>query len=201
MSDRDPLNRQILEGLRGKLNPQTFEDAACDLLRDTFPGLVPIRGGSDAGRDGAIADGEGEAFPLVCTTESDVIGNLTKSLDSYLRDGGTRRKVVLATSQELTPRRRRNLEQRAVKKGFTLVQVIKHRGIADRLYRDAGWRRKLLGLAGTPAALSAVPLSRRPFLDLIPVGREDDLTWLRTTSGDRVLSGQPGSRKVVERLL
>ena len=60
MEDRDPLHRQILEGLRGELNPQTFEDAVCDLLRDVFPGLVPIRGGSDAGRDGALAAGGGE---------------------------------------------------------------------------------------------------------------------------------------------
>ncbi len=196
MADRDPLHRQILDRLKTvELNPKTFEDAVCDLLRDIFPSLVPIRGGSDSGRDGAIADGEGEAFPLVCTTESDVIGNLTKSLDSYLRDGGPRRKVVLATSQELTPRRRRNLEQRANEKGFTLVQVIEQHGIAQRLYRDAGWRRKLLRLARTPAALSAVPLSQRPFLELSPVGRDDDLNWLRTTSGDRVLSGQPGSGK------
>lgn len=195
MADRDPLYRQILERLSGELNGQTFEDAVCDLLRDTFPSLVPIRGGSDAGRDGAVADGEGEAFPLVATTEDDVIGNLTKSLDSYLRDGGPRRKVVLATSQELTPLRRRNLEQRAVEKGFNLVQVIERRGIAGRLYRDAGWRRKLLGLAGTPAALSAVPPSKRPFLELAPVGRNEDLVWLRTTTGDRVLSGQPGSGK------
>jgi hypothetical protein len=195
MGDRDPLHRQILERLRGELDPQTFEDAVCDLLRDTFPGLVPIRGGSDAGRDGAIADGEGEAYPLVCTTGDDLIGNLTTSLDAYVRDGGSRRKVVLATSQELTPRRRRNLEKRALEKGFTLVQVVEQRGIADRLYRDAGWRRKLLRLAGTPAALSVVPLSKRPFLDLSPVGRDEDLGWLRTTSGDRVLSGQPGSGK------
>jgi hypothetical protein len=195
MADRDPLYRQILERLSGELNGQTFEDAVCDLLHDTFPSLVPIRGGSDAGRDGAIADGEGEAFPLVTTTEPDVIGNLTKSLDSYLRNGGPRRKVVLATSQELTPQRRRNLEQRAVEKGFDLAQVIERRGIADRLYRDPGWRRKLLGLAGTPAALSAVPHSKRPFLELAPVGRDEDLTWLRTTPGDRVLSGQPGSGK------
>jgi hypothetical protein len=195
MVDRDALYGQILARLGGELNPRIFEDAVCDLLRDTFPGLVPIRGGSDSGRDGAIADGEGEAFPLICTTGKDVLGNLTASLDSYLRHGGRRRKVVLATSQELSPQRRSNLEKRAVEHGFTLVQVIDQRGIADRLYRDSKWRQKLLELAGAPAALSVVPLSSRPYLDLSPVGRDEDLDWLRTTSGDRVLSGQPGSGK------
>jgi hypothetical protein len=52
---------------------------------------VPVRGGTDAGMDGAIADDAGPAFPLVCTTAKDVIGNLTRSLNSYLRDGGNRR--------------------------------------------------------------------------------------------------------------
>jgi len=195
MGDRDPLHRQILERLGGDLNPRDFEEAVCDLLRDTFPSLVPIRGGSDSGRDGAIADGEGETYPLVCTTGADVIGNLTDSLDSYLSDGGRRRKVVLATSQALTPKRRSNLERRAVEKGFTLVQIIERHGLAQRLFRDAGWRKKLLGLSGSPEALSAVPLSKRPFLEMTPVGREEDLHWLRTTIGDRVLSGQPGAGK------
>lgn len=53
---RDPLYRQIVERLNGELDPQTFEDCAASLLRLTHLGLVPIRGGGDAGMDGAIAD-------------------------------------------------------------------------------------------------------------------------------------------------
>lgn len=194
MVDRDPFYRQILERLRGELNPGTFEDAVCDLLRDSFPTLVPIRGGSDGGRDGAIADGEGEAYPLLCTTAKDVLRNLHHSLDSYLNSGGQRCKVVIATSQELTPRKRSNLERRAREKGFELIQIVEQRGLADRFYRNPRWYRAL-GLVGAPAALSAIPHSKRPLLELSPVGRAKDLRWLRETRGDRILSGQPGSGK------
>ena len=81
---RDPFYRDIIEALNGKLDPELFEQCATDLLRDIYPGLVPIRGGSDAGMDGAIGDTEGVAFPLVATTQENVIGNFTKSLKSAL---------------------------------------------------------------------------------------------------------------------
>ena len=55
--------------------------------------------------DGAIADGQGPPYPLVTTTSEDVIGNLTTNLGTYSREGGKRRKAVLATSRALTPRR------------------------------------------------------------------------------------------------
>ncbi len=192
----DPFHRQILAALEEKrFDPQVFERCMADLLRDTFPGLVPVPGGSDAGMDGAIGDGQGEPFPLVCTTAKDVIGNLTRSLESYVGSGGRRRDVVLATSRVLTPLRRRNLRQRAREKGFTLCQIVEQRGVADRLYHSPRWYRELLGLMGTPSALSAVPASRRPMLELDLLGREADVEWLQATTGDRLLLGEPGSGK------
>src|SRR3954469_6403148 len=99
---RDPLYKQILAGLAGRLDPEAFERCAAALLQPIYPGLVPVRGGCDAGMDGAVADGEGPAYPLVCTTGTAVLANLKRSLRSYLKDGGTRRLVVVATSQQLT---------------------------------------------------------------------------------------------------
>ncbi|NJL26730.1 MAG: hypothetical protein HC897_02075 [Thermoanaerobaculia bacterium] len=145
--------------------------------------------------DGAIADGEAEPYPLVCTTGEDVIGNLTASLESYLSKGGERRKVVLATSQSLTARQRRNLEARAREKGFLLVQTIEQRGIADRLCGSSRWSKELLGLSGTPPALSSVPKTRRSLGEIELLGREADLAWLQETSGDRLVVGEPGSGK------
>jgi hypothetical protein len=190
----DRLYRQIIAALEGHLDDELFEACVCDLLRDAFQGLVSIRGGTDAGMDGAIADGEGEAFPLICTTSQDVISNLTDSLDSYLQAGLLRRKAVLATSQALTQRRRRNLEQRAREKGFTLVQIVDQEGMARRLRWSPYWCKEI-GIPWEPSALSAVPKTRRPLLEIELVGRETDLEWLRSTSGDRLLSGQPGSGK------
>lgn len=190
----DRIYSRIVAALDEHLDPEVFESCVCDLLRDAFPGLVPIRGGDDAGMDGAIADGEGEAYPLVCTIAKDVIGNLTRSLDSYLSMGGRRRRVVLATSRALTPRRRRNLEKPTREKGFTLVQVVEREGIAQRLRWSPHWCREL-GIPWTPSVLSQVPKTRRPLLEIEPVGRAADLEWLRASRGDRMLSGQPGSGK------
>jgi hypothetical protein len=192
---KDPFYDKILEGLAGPLNPQDFEDCMADLLRDTFPGLVPVHGGKDSGMDGAIADGEGEPFPLVTTTTEDVERNLKGSLDSFLKRQQPPRKVAFATSQSLTPPRRLNLMDLARERGFTLVQIIDQRGVADRLYRDTVWCKKLLGLSGRTSALSVIPASSRPLVDLEPVGRDQDLEWLKQSSGDRVLSGEPGSGK------
>ena len=65
---RDPFYRDIIARLNERLDPELFEQCAADLLREVYPGLAPIRGGADSGMDGAIADGEGEPFPLVSTT-------------------------------------------------------------------------------------------------------------------------------------
>jgi len=193
--DRDPFYEDIVTGLKGTLNPDMFEHCAGDILRDAFPGLVPIRGGADAGMDGAVADGTGLAFPLVCTTAKDVIGNLTKNIKSYVEKGGERRSAVLATSRFLTPKKRQNLVGRAKELGFQLVQVFDGTAIADRLYQSPEWTRALLGLTGQPSALSAMPCTRRPLLNVAPIGREKDADWLRGSVGDRLVVGQPGCGK------
>lgn len=192
---RDSFYHQIIEGLKKPLDPDSFEECCADILRTDFPTLVPIRGGSDAGMDGAIADGKGLPFPLICTIGDDVIGNLAKSITSYLKDGGTRRKAVLATSQELTSKRRKNLEARAEKLGFILVHIYSQGAIADRLYYNQHWCKELLNLTGEPSPLSVVPCTARPLLGDTLIGRESDIKWVEETKGDRLLVGQPGSGK------
>jgi hypothetical protein len=193
---KDPYYRKILEGLAGPLDPHAFQSCANDLLKDIYPGLVRIHGSYDYGMDGAIADGEGEAFPLIVTTAMDVIGNLTRSLHSYARSGGPRRLAVVAISTALTPTKRRNLEKRAQDREFTLVQIHDRWDFADRLYRNSRWARELLGVTPEPSALSSLPQNRRPMREDIPlVGREADLEWLRRSAGDRLVVGQPGSGK------
>ncbi len=191
----DPFYDQITHRLNGKLGADVFERSMGDLLRGDLPGLVPVSGGTDSGMDGAFLAEKGEASPLICTTASDVIGNLTKNLNSRLSHGLPPGRVALATSRKLTPTRRRNLEERAQQNGFTLIQIFDQEALADRLYHSPRWCKELLDLSGTPPALSAVPLTRRPLTDLEPLGRESDLEWLRTTAGDLVLSGEPGSGK------
>jgi hypothetical protein len=155
--NRDPFYGQIIERLNGMLDPELFEQCAADLLRSAWPGLTPVRGGSDSGMDGAVGDGRGQPFPLITTTRDDVIGNFTRSLRSYMDDGGIRRRTVLATSRPLTARRRSNLFRRASDLGFTLLQIHDQAAFADLLYRAPRWCNELLNLPSTPPPLSKIP--------------------------------------------
>ena len=193
--EREPFFLQIVERLNNALDEDLFQICVGDLLGEVYPGLVPYKGGDDAGMDGAIPDGEGEPFPLIVTTGEDAIGNLTRNLNSYLSDNRRRRKAVFATSKSLTPRRVQNLYNRAEQLGFDLINVHHQEDIARLLYRHPEWCRDLLGLTGRPASLSLIPLSRRPLVDQQLVGRENDYTWLKETEGDRLIVGQPGSGK------
>ena len=198
---RDPLYRSIEKGLDERLDPGLFERCAVELLREVYPGLVPVTGGDDGGMDGAISfyAGEtrprGEPIPLIVTTAKNVLANLKRNLDSYRSTGGSARQAVLATSQALTPLKRRNLEKRAKELRFTLRNIHDRDDFVGRLYRNPVWRKELLGLTGDLPALSALPDGRhaRPYMEL--VGREDEMDWLRRISGDAVIVGQPGVGK------
>lgn len=191
----DPLYRSIEEGLGERLDPDLFERCAVELLREAYPGIVPIPGGGDGGMDGAISTGTGSPLPLIATTAERVSGNLKRNLGSYLRTGGSAREVVLATSQKLTPTRRRNLEKRARELGFTLRNIHDRDDFTGRLYRDSMWRKQLLRLAGDLPALSALPGRAGSRLTLDLVGREREMDRLRQASGDVVVVGQPGVGK------
>ena len=76
--NNDPFYLQIIERLGKKLDPDVFEQCMADLLRNSYPGLVPVPGGKDAGMDGAIGDGKGEPMPLIVTTQESVITKFNK---------------------------------------------------------------------------------------------------------------------------
>lgn len=187
---------QIIDGLSQQLDPKLFEQCAADLLRSHFPSLVPVSGGGDSGFDGAIADSEGEPFPLIVTTAEDAIGNLTRNLNRYDLQGGTRKKAVFATSRELTPRKWNNLLKRARKLGFTLIQIYEQEAIANLLYHAPRWCKELLGLSGRPSVLSHIPKTARlPIPNQRLIGRDEELQWLLNDEGDKLIIGQPGSGK------
>src|SRR5215210_2888415 len=119
---KDPFHQKILDALAGPLDPQVFEACMGDLLQNNFPGLVPVPGGNDAGMDAAVAGGNGDPFPLVCTTAERVHDNFKKSLDAFLKRGFPSRTVGLATSRALTPAEVRKLRELAKEKGFRLLE-------------------------------------------------------------------------------
>lgn len=192
---RDPLYRAIESRLGERLDPELFERCVVELLRDVYPGLVPIPGGDDGGRDGAISIGEDAAIPLIVTTAENVLGNLERNLNSYRRTGGLAGQAVLATSQPLTPTKRRNLERRAREHGFTLRNIHDRADLVGRIYRSPSWRLELLGLPGHPPALSALPDQAGSRWTMRLIGRDREMAWLGKAEGDAIVVGQPGVGK------
>ncbi len=50
-------------------------------------------------------------------------------------------------------------------------------------------------MASTPPALSRLPRTERPYVEIPLVGRQASLEWLKQTTGDRLMLGQPGAGK------
>ncbi len=199
MPIRDPLLRQIEDALDRPLVGDEFEAAMVSMLREQgiYPKITPVRGGGDAGMDGAIGDPTDTAppIPLVCTTQEDVKANLIKSLASYKTKIGARTHVVSATSRKLTPPEQRALSKAAADAGFTLLNIYERAAVSELLYRSPRWCRDLLGITTSRPALSAFPQDHRPFFDQPLRGRDDDLAWLSACVGDALLAGQPGIGK------
>ena len=124
--NRDPFYRQIEDALAGALDPEQFEQCAVDLLRTVYPGLVPIRGGQDAGRDGQTATHTADALFLVATT-GDPARNLSKNLRSHTAAGLRQRVCVLATRHVLNASARTKVEDIAHTLGYRLTQI--HDGV------------------------------------------------------------------------
>lgn len=76
----------LLEDIRQKLatvsDGNLFEEFAT-FSTASIPGLAPVSGGGDFGRDG-----EAPNAVLTCTIQADVIGNMTNSLNQYKKSSG-----------------------------------------------------------------------------------------------------------------
>ncbi|MEP7010104.1 MAG: hypothetical protein ABJC13_07260 [Acidobacteriota bacterium] len=192
---RDPYYRKILDALEeGPISPDAFERCAVDLLRADFPGIALVPGGSDGGFDGAIPV-NGRWWPLVCTTGDDLTGNLRENLKTVRARDAYADTAVFATTKAIDGRLRTALEKAAADLGFHLHLIHGAEDFVLLLYHRSEWCKELLGLDGQPSALSTIPQTRRPLLDLEPVGRESDIDWLLQTDGPRLLVGGRGSGK------
>lgn len=184
----------LLEEIRQKLSDisdgNMFEEFAWWSLTKVIPGLAPVSGGGDFGRDGEAPD----AF-LTCTIQEKVIGNMAKSISNYKASGGEAATVYVATSQKLTNAKKDNLRKKAKDFGLTLPVIYDAEWFVRELYFDDEWRLKLLGISGELPALSRIPVHSRAVLDIPMVGRVDVMKSLEDTQGDVLISGQPGSGK------
>ena len=191
----DPHHQTILDGLNQRLDSDAFEACAVAMLSRDWPKLVPVRGGTDDGFDGAVADGTGEPFPLIITTGAKLVPNLSRSLDQAERKGWRLSRALFATSRRITPPMRKKLFEVARARGVTLPQAYDQDWFAQRLYREPEWCSRLLGVTGRPSALSLFPVTRRPLLGDDVLGREREMRWLLDQTGDCLVLGEPGSGK------
>ena len=192
---KDPHHGAILEAMSGRLDPEVFEACASELVRQEGWRVVPVRGGRDDGFDGAVADGEGEPFPVVITTSQNPLGNLRQNLKRVKDKGWQVDRAIFATPRRITPAMRGKLRETARELGFNLVQIYDQDWFAYRLYRNPEWCKRLLGVTGRPRALSIFPKSQRPVLGNQIFGRESEMGWLMARQSDCLLVGVPGSGK------
>lgn len=159
----DPLYNQIIAGLDRLADGDKFEACANSLLREKYPFLTWIKGGNDAGFDGVGIQPDGAKVQLICTTQADVIGNVTNSLTRAREEKQHSDIVLVATSRRLSPEQKRNLADRIKEFGKTAQPVEDQPAFAELIYHSPRWRKELLGAPGHPPPLSLFPVSDRCF--------------------------------------
>src|SRR6266508_4458267 len=109
---------RIEEALATKrLDPLVFERCATDILSEIYPGLSPVPGGADWGRDADIhGPGAGPPPEVLITTSRSLDGirkNLVSGLKSLLANEKPVERVVLAHPADLDQPKRAKLEKKA----------------------------------------------------------------------------------------
>jgi hypothetical protein len=197
LSIRDPFYIQIDEALRTvRLDTDLFERLAAELVESKGFGTNLAVGGADNGYDFELLDTALEPGPGVVTTSDGVTTNLKRNLDRNKAScPRAAKKTYVVTSSVLTSRKRDNLKRAARERGYTYLGASDRHEVARFIYANPRWAKDLLGLTGRPSALSVVPRSSRPLVDIPLVGRENAAERLRGLGGDALLVGSPGSGK------
>ena len=193
---KDPLHRKILEALNGPVSASVFERCVDSLLQQMGMRVVLVGGTGDCGFDGEVEDDEAEPSPLIVTTSTDLLQNMTRNL-SKARDCTTSRRVYLATTKKVRAKTRKKIRKVATDDGFTVGQIFDQNWVAEQLYHNSRWRKELLDVSGHPSVLRSFPESSRPLIGDLVIGRETELKILRESKADCLLIGPPGSGKTI----
>lgn len=179
------------------LDRNEFEQRAMMLLKDIYPTLVPIAGGTDFGRDGDARD-DGATIRFMATTGSDVARNLRTGLVRLEEEDEERARVVVATSQPETARLKRRLQETAADHGSELVELHGRQWLAAALHDHPEHRLALLGITGDPPALvpGEVVIARLGLVEGDLIGREEELAAIaQAADNDVLLVGRAGAGK------
>ncbi|MEA2581102.1 MAG: hypothetical protein QOE83_1994 [Actinomycetota bacterium] len=184
-----------------RLDHELFERCAQDFLSEIYPGLSPIPGGTDWGRDAdiheSLADSPVRLLVTSARTLEGVRKNMRAGIKSMTQHGVPIDRIVLANPARLTQLQRQTLANAARKLGAVLEAVYERSYFASKLRRDGEWRMALLGLPGDPITLSRVPsdLAESPWREIPLVGRQQELLDISTGNADLLVIGVPGVGK------
>ncbi|WP_410605800.1 hypothetical protein [Amycolatopsis sp. lyj-90] len=187
------------------VNPAEFELCACALLQARYPGLSPVEGGHDFGRDGDVYFPFGESdlgsFGRFLATTGDPVANLRTGLRRMHEEGVAVDLVVMACLAPVNATTRAKLDKLCADRGLSPPHVYARNWFAGELVREPTWRKRLLGITGELGALLDHPLetleSAAPRSSTL-VGRVTEratLDQLVDTATDVVLVGVPGVGK------
>lgn len=183
-----------------RLDPDRFERAACALLRDRYPWLSPIEGGTDLGRDADLyrpLSANSESRGRLLVTTGDPVANFRRSRPRWREEGLRVDQLVIACSQPVSGTTRKTIERLCRESSLPLPEIYGRDWLVAELVQSPHWREFLVGVRGRVDALAP-----RPFDVAAPdgelLGREDELAALRgalDAGSDVVLSGAPGVGK------
>jgi hypothetical protein len=156
------LVSQVLRAIEDRpVNPSEFERCACALLRTRYPGLSPVEGGHDFGRDGDIyipldLNDLNRRGRLLATT-GDPVANLRTGLKRMTAEGLRVDRVIMACLRPVSARTRRTLDALCADHGLPAPDVYGRDWFVFELVSEPEWRQRLLGIRGQLKSLLEQP--------------------------------------------
>lgn len=195
----DPKFEQILHHLeKSRIDDQEFERVAAEIQDGNGWASFWISGGGDFGEDGMLLDEHLNKIPLITTTSDRALPNITKNTEKLLSSGWKGSSVAFATCKQLTPVKRRNINEFLEKNNLKSAGMFDSKWYAERLLRYPHLCKSLLGITLDYPALSPLPSNPRFQNVISTVGREIEekkIVSLVEEMKDFVIVGQPGSGK------
>ncbi len=197
-SSRDavPVEHLLREALSA-VPALVFEVLTADHA-STYPGLVPITGGTDYGLDAEIGTDD-RAVGVVITSSRTWDGarrSLRGSLESMRRHGRGVEYVIAANLAEVNRRRRDKLQAIAAEFECELLQVHDRAWFTEQFRANPDWRSKILAIEGRPFSFSREPRGALPDERQLPsVGRDHEIYLADHEPGDLIIWGVPGVGK------
>lgn len=156
------LRRRIeraLEDETVKIQHEIFEKCAISMLRNLYPNIESVSGGSDGGLDGRFIHGDRTVGILVTSSRrpEGSKANLRKNLKSVSANYPEIDSIVFASLANVSMKLRKQLEDLASRSEFSLVEVFGREWFTDQFYNHPEWRTTVLGIPGNPSCFSLAP--------------------------------------------